>query len=262
MSVFQAKAFLKHLRHARGPHGVHSPFVFELITQVLVPERHFYCFDALEAERQKWLQDGRKIHVQDLGAGSHRMKSDERSISEISRYSLQSPDGCRLLFKLTHHLGAKRYLELGTSLGLTAAYFAHIGPQVSVTTVEGAPALVHEAEQLYQRLSLNNVRVLEGDFDAVISSQALADASWDVVYIDGNHRGEATLRYAAQLWPALSPNGCMIFDDIHWSKDMEQAWLAFVKSSDVTLSLDFFRFGIAFKNAAFSKEHMVLKLNA
>lgn len=262
MSLFQAKAFLNYLRHARGPHGVHSPFVFELITQVLVPERRYYCFDTLEKERRAWLGDRRKIQVLDLGAGSHRLKSDERRICDIARHSLQSPEGCRLIFKLTQHFQAKRFLELGTSLGLTSAYLAQVGSEVSVTTIEGAPALVQEARNLHARLSLDNVNVLEGDFDRVIQTHGLASKAWDVVYIDGNHRGEATLRYASDLWPALAHNGCMVFDDIHWSKDMQEAWQTFVQRQEVTLSLDFFRFGVAFKNQAFSKEHMVLKLNA
>ncbi len=36
-------------------HGVHSPFVFDLVTQVIYNDKDYYCYKAIEAQREKLL---------------------------------------------------------------------------------------------------------------------------------------------------------------------------------------------------------------
>ncbi|HXL58177.1 MAG TPA: hypothetical protein VN958_18070, partial [Chitinophagaceae bacterium] len=49
-------------------HGVHSPFVFEFIIQVLNDNREYYCYATLEKLRQQLKNDNTEIMFDDFGA--------------------------------------------------------------------------------------------------------------------------------------------------------------------------------------------------
>ena len=52
----------------------------------------------------------------------------------------------------------------------------------------------------------------------------------------------------------------LIFDDIHWSAEMERAW-EFIKNADsVTLTIDLFFIGLVFfRKAQKEKEHFIIR---
>jgi hypothetical protein len=66
----------------------------------------------------------------------------------------------------------------------------------------------------------------------------------DVAYIDGNHEKTATLNYLERLKPHLSQNGIVLFDDIHWTKDMEEAWQVIYQCQGFSYTIDLGRIGL------------------
>jgi len=44
-----------------------------------------------------------------------------------------------------------------------------------------------------------------------------------LIYVDGNHRYAPTVEYFHQFLPFLGNDDILIFDDIHWSQEMEKA---------------------------------------
>ncbi|MFM7423404.1 MAG: tetratricopeptide repeat protein [Elainella sp.] len=46
---------------------------------------------------------------------------------------------------------------------------------------------------------------------------SLEPATYDLIYIDGNHLADHAQRDAALSWPLLKPGGLLIFDDYEWS---------------------------------------------
>lgn len=82
----------------------------------------------------------------------------------------------------------------------------------------------------------------------------------DLVYFDGNHQKEATLKYFYQLLPLAHNDSVFIFDDIHWSKGMEEAWEEIKKHPDVRVTIDSFFWGIIFFRKEQEKEHFIIRL--
>jgi hypothetical protein len=70
-------------------HGIHSPFVFDFVTNVLNDDRNFYCYDSIEKLRQSLLKDKTVLDIQDFGAGSTVAKSNKRRVSDISKSALK-----------------------------------------------------------------------------------------------------------------------------------------------------------------------------
>ena len=81
-----------------------------------------------------------------------------------------------------------------------------------------------------------------------------------LIYFDGNHQYEATLRYFEQLLPTITNETVWIFDDIHWSKPMEQAWEIIKNHPKVTVTVDTYSWGIVFFRTEQAKEHFVVRV--
>lgn len=236
-----------YLRASNGRgHGIHSPFVYAFVREVLKDTRIFYAYPPIEALRQSLLQDNRELEISDFGAGSRQYASAVRRMKDIARSSLKPAKFGQLLFRMVNYYGPLQILELGTSFGITTAYLASANPQANVITMEGAPAIAGAARTHFKELGLSNIRLVEGNFDDTLPG-VLADMKMiDMVFIDGNHRYAPTIAYFEQLLPFMRGSGCMVFDDIHWSGEMEAAWKKIQQDPSVTLTIDLFFIGIVF----------------
>jgi len=89
MSLFSTFRYLKYLifsRHRRG-YGIHSPFAFNLVSEIFRNKTAPDIVCCIEKKRAKLLTDSRSITVNDLGSGSFKMKTSLRKVSDIARYS-------------------------------------------------------------------------------------------------------------------------------------------------------------------------------
>ena len=90
-------------------------------------------------------------------------------------------------------------------------------------------------------------------------SKNLQPTTYNLIYFDGNHSKKATLEYFELLLPTLTNDAVWIFDDIHWSKDMEEAWEIIKNHSKVKVTIDTFQWGIVFFRKEQEKEHFVIR---
>jgi len=234
-------------------HGMHSPFVFSFITQVMNDDRAFYAYRNIENIRQLLLIDQQPLLIQDFGAGSRVRKENTRKVCDIARSSLKPKRFGQLLFRIVDHYSPANILELGTSLGVTTAYLAAANTQSKVVTMEGAATVAAVAKKNFAKLGLSNIRLVEGNFDETLAVTVAQMGTIDLAFVDGNHRYEPTLRYFREILPAMHEYSILIFDDIHWSEEMERAWAEIQQDPAVTLSIDLFFIGLVF----FRKEQKV-----
>ncbi len=235
-------------------HGVHSPFVFDFIKFVLRDKRKFYCYTQIELLRDQLLHDETVITVEDFGAGSSVIKSNERKVSAIAASSLKPRKFAQLLFRIVNHYRPEVIVELGTSFGITSSYLASGNNQAKVFTCEGSRSIAAIAQQQFNWLGLQNTFLLQGDFTKTLPILLETLDKVDLAFIDGNHRKAPTLAYFEQLLTKVNHRSIFIFDDIHWSVEMEEAWAVIVQHPAVTLSIDLFFIGLVFFNPGFKEK--------
>ncbi|MBE0679152.1 MAG: class I SAM-dependent methyltransferase [Bacteroidales bacterium] len=104
MNLYHATAFIRHLLTSRSAagHGVHSPFVFDFLTDVVRGNNDANLISNVERLRQEMLADSRNVRVTDLGAGSARRLGEERGISDIASMTALPPKQVRLLARMAH----------------------------------------------------------------------------------------------------------------------------------------------------------------
>jgi predicted O-methyltransferase YrrM len=227
-------------------HGIHSPFVFEFITKVLNDKTIYPAYGEIEKLRIELLSDQTFLAIDDRGAGSGFSRSNRRSVASITKHSLKSRKYGQLLFRIAGFYKPKSILELGTSLGITTAYFSRADPGAAVITMEGAPEVAGIAKENFRKLGISNITLIGGSFDDQLLSVVNGLPSVGLAFIDGNHRMEPTLRYFDTILTGTSNESILVLDDIHWSAEMEQAWAHCKDHPSVTLSIDLFFIGILF----------------
>lgn len=241
-------------------HGIHSPFVYDFVRHVLIDKRSFYAYGQVEALRRKLLQNEAVVEVTDFGAGSTISKTNQRSIASIARHAAKSKKWAQLLFRIVNYYQPSTILELGTSLGISTAYMAMANPQARIITAEGSAAIASEAGKNFKSLQLPSIQQVTGNFDDTLPGILKNFPQLDLAFVDGNHRYEPTVRYFNQLLPSLHPNSILIFDDIHWSADMERAWNEIKENPAVQLSVDLFSIGLVFFSDQFKvKQHFNIR---
>lgn len=260
-SLQLAQKYLKYYLTATNGkgHGVHSPFVFEFIKFVLNDKKHYGVYDTAEAVRKRLLENEHFIEVEDFGAGSAVIKTNRRKIKDIAASSLKPKKYGRLLFRMVQYYGLGQVLELGTSFGITTAYMASAKNKPSVTTMEGSGEIAGIAQQNFGTLELDNINIIKGNFENTLPA-FLAGRETGLAFVDGNHRKLPTLRYFEQILASAKDETIIVFDDIHWSREMEEAWEAIKQHNAVTLTIDLFFIGIIFLRKDFKvKQHFTVR---
>jgi predicted O-methyltransferase YrrM len=255
----QIGSYLGHLVKARNRHGVHSPFVYELISQVLRPSDALPEFNAMERLRDDLLHSEQTIRVNDLGAGSRVFDLPTRNVSDIARTALKSPRQAQVLFRLARYFEVSTVLELGTSFGITTLYLARGAADGTVHTIEGCPQTFRIAQHHFEQLKQRNIEPVLGSFRTRLPEVLHRMDRLDLAFIDGNHAKGPTLEHVEQCLTRAHNDTVLVLDDIHWSRGMEEAWEQVKAHPRVTVTIDLYNMGLVFLRSEQAKEHFVLR---
>ena len=242
-----------HAANGKG-HGMHSPFLFGLITDVLNDKKKYPAYSQVEHLRQAMRREERQVNVEDFGAGSTKNNSRQRTVRSIARHAAKPAKYGQLLFRMTQYYQPATILELGTSLGITTSYLAKGQPRAKLVTIEGAPVIAELAQENMNSLGLTNVMVKQGRFESILPGVLEKMPTIDFAFIDGNHRRQPTELYFHQLLPHLHNDSILVFDDIHWSREMEEAWETIKGHHAVRCTVDLFFIGLVFFRREFHEK--------
>ena len=261
------KSYFNFLWNSKNQHGVHSPFVYNLVTKCFYDTTKYPEYSILKNYRNSLLANKNTIEVTDFGAGSRVFKSTTRAISQIAKTAGISSKRAKLLFRITNYLQPNSILEIGTSLGLATSALALGNKNAKITTLEGCTKTMAIAKNQCQIQNLNNIYFINTEFSSYLTTQDPRPKTQnprpktqDLIYFDGNHSKKATLEYFELLLPTSTNDSVWIFDDIHWSKDMEEAWKIIQNHPKVSVTIDTFQWGIIFFRSEQKKEHFVIRV--
>jgi predicted O-methyltransferase YrrM len=258
--LFQIKSYLNFLWHSTNEHGVHSPFVFNLLTKCFYDKKPKPEYQILTNYRKSLLENKNFIEVTDFGAGSKVFKSNKRQISKIASTAGISPKRAELLFRVTNYFKPQNILEIGTSLGLASSALTLGSKESFLLSLEGCQNTQSVAENLFNKQFPDfNFDFVNSEFSKFLQEGSANICSWDLIYFDGNHSKKATLEYFNLLLPTINNDSVWIFDDIHWSPEMEEAWKIIQNHPKVKVTIDTFQWGFVFFRYEQEKEHFVIR---
>jgi len=239
---------------------MHSPFVFQFILHVLNNNSNYETPASIEVLRRELLSDDRVLDIEDLGAGSRVAATKQRTVKQLAKTAVKPRKYGQLLHRLVKRYQPQTIVELGTSLGLTTAYLATANPAATVITIEGSKAINRVAKDNFNTLQLLHINALQGNFDSVLPQVLQSIEKIDLGYVDGNHRLGPTLDYFEKFLQKAHNDTILIFDDIHWSAEMEQAWQQIQQHPEVQCTVDIFFLGfVFFRNEFKEKQHFTVR---
>jgi len=253
------KSFFQYYLKADTKYRVHSPFVFDLLTEVIENSGYYYAFDHLKLLRNRLSKNNELIEVLDLGAGSKKNSGNKRKISDILKVSVSPDWQCRFLFRLVNHLQPDSVLEMGSSLGLSSMALHFGNKSAQMVSLEGSPEIARIAKENFKLLNANKIELNVGSFDDTLPQALKNLKKIDLAFIDGNHQKKPTIEYFEKILPFTHSKTVLIFDDIYWSDEMKSAWEELKNHHAVTMTIDLFWCGILFFNTDFKeKQHFRL----
>ena len=255
-----AKDHLWHRFKAKNRHGVHSPFVYRLVDEVLYDFEAKKVYTEIESLREQLFIDSRMITITDLGAGSHVNNNHQKKISDIAHNALKPPKLAQLLYRLAASWQPGNIIELGACLGITTLYLQKAAPGAKLYTLEGCPETAGIAKETLVKGSVNDAGLIIGNFDDTLPRVLQNLKQLDFVFVDGNHQKEATLKYFEWCLPKAHEGTLLIFDDIYWSEGMKAAWNEIKANPKVTVTIDLFWIGLVFFKPGQAKEDFLVRI--
>jgi predicted O-methyltransferase YrrM len=251
--------YLRHQLTAKTRHGLHSPFVYQLVDEVIYDYSDKKEYLPIENARKRLLNDHSTIIVTDLGAGSHLNNNQIKKVSIIAKNALKSSKLAQLIYRLAADQQPETMIELGTCLGITTLYLNLANPSAQTYTLEGCPQTAAVAADVFKQQGTPHIKQLVGNFDDTL--QPLIDSlpRLDFVYVDGNHQKNATLKYFEWCLPKVHEGTLLIFDDIYWSEGMKQAWAEIKAHPQVTVTVDMFWIGLVYFKKGQVKEDFKIR---
>jgi predicted O-methyltransferase YrrM len=261
MIFFRAVKYLRYIflaRYSKG-HGMHSPFIFDLVSRILWNKTDNDVVCSIEKVRKKLISDHRLIKISDLGSAKYRKTTNNRKVSEIARYSPVPSKYGQLLSNLATEFGKPMILELGTSFGISTMYLASGSPETVIYTIEGSAEISEIASRNFTDTGMKNIKTLTGSFDEMLPVVFAAGVKPGLVFIDGDHRKESVLRYFDKIAEVSDTNTVIVIDDIYYSREMEEAWNEIKIDEKVSVTVDIFRMGIVFFRRGMSHQNYIVR---
>lgn len=256
--IHQTKSFIKFVRLSKNKHGVHSPFVYDLVTKCFNDKTKYSEYQILKTYRKNLQADPSTIEMKDFGQGSRVFKGTARKVAAVTKHAGMKKKRQKLLFRLGYYFMSENMLELGTSLGIGTIALSLSNKYAFVNTVEGCPNTANKAGEYFEKFDLKNIEIHQKTFKDYLSKHT--EEKFDLIFIDGDHNGERTLGYFNSLLSNVHNDSLIIFDDIYWSKDMTAAWQKIIANQKVTLSIDTFQWGIVFFRKEQPKQHFTIRV--
>ena len=249
--------FIKYSLIAKGRHGIHSPFVYNLIDQVLrkpiseeVKSRQNRLFKALK-------NDATIINFEEFGAGSKHLKK-QRSVKQIVATNSTKNKYGDLLYRLMEAYTPMNVLEFGTSIGCGTLQLHWGNPEAQLISIEACKETYEFAKKTMEQHQISNhIQLINSTFNDYLEEKDLE--KFDLVFIDGHHDGKCLIDYLKKLEKHTHNDTIFILDDIRWSMDMFNAWNTLVNDEQYHLSIDFFKMGLLIRQSNKRKEHFVLR---
>ncbi len=255
--LFTLFTYLKYWLKKEDRYSLQSPLIFKIYQDLLVHlNSSNSSIEEIESFRKALLNSSKKIEVLDLGAGSKKVNTRKRKISDITRYSTSSKKFALLYQFFCQLTPAETVLELGTCMGITTRYLSKMTKGI-LFTFEGSKEIQNVARP---PKDYSNVHFVLGNISDLLPTILSKLETIDFALMDANHTYEGTMSYFDLILEKVHENTIIIIGDIHWSKEMEKAWDEIRLNPRVKLSLDFYECGVIFFDSALSKSDYILDI--
>ncbi|MDR1224775.1 MAG: class I SAM-dependent methyltransferase [Tannerella sp.] len=227
--------FYERIRHFRG-HGIHSPFVYNLITKVIEERCRYYSLDAIVLiERQLLFNEGKLV----------------------KRKAIRPKQGA-LLFRLANYFHPRNIIQIGATTGLSTLYLTSYATGINCISLENMPEYLPIAGRTYEKAAKTPVDVREGDYKQTLPQALQEMKQTDLVFFNLRHEQTDELWLFHKCMEYIHDDTFFVFGDIKKSHQAREQWKQVCAHPGVTVAIDLSSTGIVFFNKKLHKRTYLL----
>lgn len=228
--------YLNYYFSASTKYQVHSPFVFEFLSDVFEDDRFYHFMGVIENYRRNLLGIGDKLTI----------NQETKTINQLTKnYAIQPKVG-EILFKTVHKYKPATLLEIGNSLGIAALYQATPNSAATLLTITSNNTICDTTKKYLQRLGTKNIQLLSGNITDNLPTALRQLNTVEHLFFNGFWGKTATLSYFEACLAQMPLNAVFIFRAPYASKESQAFWERVKKHEKVRLSIDIYDLGFLF----------------
>jgi len=221
--------------HRKG-YGIHSPFVFDLITNVVEQRLPFYAYKDIDLIR---------LHLR-LHNQSIIYKEKQYSIKKyLQKQAITKKEG-ELLFRLSNHYKLHSIVSVGSSMGFTPLYLTGYSSKSQCITLEQEQDIAAIAQKSISKSSCSLIQIMQGAYQSLLPEALSKLQQIDCIYISKEITTEELMKIYQDILPFLHDKSIVIISGIHASSQKRNLWKQICKDPKITVSVDLYKLGLIF----------------
>ncbi|MDR0843909.1 MAG: SAM-dependent methyltransferase [Tannerella sp.] len=219
----------------RNGHGVHSPFVFALITKVIEERSPYYFYEGAAIAWLQLQQNEQPVHIQKGGT----------TVKKVAQKDCIPIKEGAFLFRLANYCHPLSLLTIGSSLGLIPFYLTGYASGLRCITLEREAELAAVADCLLKKEHAP-VEIYTGSYEEQLPKALSALGQVDCLYLEKELDAGMLNRFFEQCLPFMKDETICIVGGIHASSAKRQCWQNLCKHPRITVSIDLCTMGLLF----------------
>ena len=244
---------------SKNEHGVHSPFVFDLITSCFYKTKSKNDLTIFLNYKKELSKNNSLSEISNFNFMSNFLLSHKRKRSRIFKDSEISNKRARLLIHLIQYLKSKNILEIGIGFGINTVVLSSAQRNSKITTLDENEQTVNVIKEMFKKNTFKHIKFLTGNFDITLP-QVFNNNIYDFIYFKGSCENKTTLNYFESSLSSIHNNSVLLFENIHSNRESEKVWNSIKKHEKVTVTIDTFLWGFVFFRKEQEKEHFIIRI--
>ena len=244
MKAIPEKLYRK-IRYRKG-HGVHSPFAYNFIVNIIEEELPYYAFEDIEKRRSELLNNKDVVEFKSLKGALKK-----KTVAEITSKETQSGKYGALLFRLVNFLQCENVLQVGASTGIMTLYMASSRKNMHCIVLEDREILEPVIQKQCDALNLTHVKVERGEYLTIIENVLKKQDYFDLIFLNTARNSELT----QQILNKHIRTRFLVIDGIRRNKKTKALWKNVMDNPHARITIDLYYLGIAVFEEKFYKKH-------
>ncbi len=252
-------SFFCFILKSKNEHGVHSPFIFDLITTCFYVKKNNHDLTILSNYKEDLSKNSSLQEIYDFNFLSNILLSEKKKKEKIIKDFGVSNKRTRLLINLIQYLKPRSILEIGTSVGINTVTLASALENFKIITVEENEQSTNISRELFKKYNLKQIELLSGKLDDVLPD-VFKKNTFDFICFKNHGLTKKVLKYFEASVSSIHNNSVCLFKNIHIDKESDQVWEQIKKHEKVTVTIDTFKWGLVFFRKEQEKEHFIIRI--
>lgn len=255
ISAFWKDMFIYRALRYQGGFGIHSPFVYNLITKVIEIPCEYYRYYDIELIRKELLFRDTPLAYPDRKKVMQVKKSPLGFV--VKREAIGPKDGA-LLFRLTNYLKPKNILQIGTNMGISTLYLTTYAPNLNCISLENIPQFASVIQISFEKGARCPIDLRVGNYRITLPEALVKMPHPDFVFFNTRYEQTDNEWIFETCLKQITDKTIFVFCGIRANTSMRSLWRRVCDCTEVSVSMDLHTMGIAFFDKKLHKKNYIV----